>query len=189
MDITAEALQKYKVEWLPRSGAYDPAWVHENEMGPNALWLSEALCQVMQINPGMRVLDLGCGKAMSSIFLAKEYNVEVWAADLWINPTENLSRIREAGVEDHVFPIYSEARSLPFADGFFDAIVSLDSYHYYGTDVHYLENYLLKLLKEDGQIGIISPASPEAVPLPLPAHRGACPTPPRRACRRSDPCR
>jgi len=111
-------------------------WVVENEMGPNALWLTESLCQVMPLEMGMRVLDLGCGTAMSSIFLAREFDVQVWAADLWVQPTDNLDRIREADLEDVVFPIRAEAHDLPFADGYFDAVVSIDAYHYFGTDVH-----------------------------------------------------
>jgi len=146
------------VEWpnCPKSAKYDPEWVAENEMGPNVLWLTELLCQTMDIRPGMRVLDMGCGKAMSSIFLAKEYGVSVWATDLWIAAADNWQRIREAGVADRVFPIHAEARSLPFADEFFDAIISLDSYHYYGTDDLYLQTFL-RLLKPGGQIGIIVP--------------------------------
>ena len=62
---------------------------------------------------------------ISSIFLAKEFDVQVWAADVWIKPTSNWERIRDAGVEDQVFPIHAEAHSMPFADGFFDAIVSM----------------------------------------------------------------
>ncbi len=42
-------------------------------MGPNVLWLTEALSQVMELKRGMRVLDMGCGKAVSSIFLAREF--------------------------------------------------------------------------------------------------------------------
>ncbi|MDP6452249.1 MAG: methyltransferase domain-containing protein [SAR202 cluster bacterium] len=156
----------------PRSQKYDLDWMVQNSMGPNVIWLTEALTDVMTLEPGMRVLDMGCGKAVSSIFLAKEFDVEVWAADLWIKPTENWERIREAGLENQVYPIYAEARSLPFADDFFDAIVSLDSYHYYGTDVHYLEFYILKHLKRGGQIGIVSPASPVEIPIPPPEHLG-----------------
>ncbi len=155
---------------FPRSSNYDPEWVIENEMGPNVLWLTEALCQVMHLTSGMRVLDLGCGKAMSSIFLTKEFDVEVWATDLWINATDNWRRICKAGVGDRVFPIHAEAHALPYAEEFFDAIVSMDSYHYYGTDVHYLEFHVLKLLKRGGEIGIISPTSPQQVPYPLPEH-------------------
>ena len=159
-------------EQYPLSAKYDPDWVIDNEMGPNVLWLTEELCQHMKLEPGMRVLDMGCGRAMSSIFLAKEFGVQVWANDLWISATDNYKRICEAGMEDRVFPIHAEARALPYADKFFDAIVSLDSFHYYGTDVHYLEFYLLKLLKPGGQIGIVSPASPERLPHPLPSYLG-----------------
>jgi cyclopropane fatty-acyl-phospholipid synthase-like methyltransferase len=73
-------------------------------------------------------------------------------------------------VEDTVFPIHADARQLPFAEEFFDVIVSVDSYHYFGTDVHYLEFYLLKLLKQGGQIGMVSPASPTEIPRPFPEH-------------------
>ena len=58
---------------FPRSKHYDPAWVLRNHMGPNVLWLTESLTQVMEIAPGSRVLDLGCGRALSSIFLAREF--------------------------------------------------------------------------------------------------------------------
>jgi cyclopropane fatty-acyl-phospholipid synthase-like methyltransferase len=85
---------------FPRSQNYDLNWVQENQMGPNVLWLAEAVSQVMDLKPGMRVLDMGCGKAISSIFLAKEFGLQVWAADLWISPTENWQRILAAGVEE-----------------------------------------------------------------------------------------
>lgn len=165
-----ELVGKYKVEQFPRAAEYDMNWVHKNEMGPNVLWMTEALTQVMTLKPGMRVLDLGCGTAMSSIFLAREFGCQVWAMDLWVKPTENYQRIKEAGLEDRVFPIYAEAHTLPFANDFFDAVVSMDSYHYFGTDVHYLEFHLLKLIKPGGQIGIVSPASPKELPRPLPDH-------------------
>ena len=160
------------IEMYPRSQKYDMEWMAQNSMGPNAIWLTEALTDVMTLEPGMRVLDMGCGKAISSIFLAREFDVEVWATDLWIKPTENFSRIRDAGLDRQVYPIYAEARSLPFAHDFFDAIVSLDSYHYYGTDVHYLEFHILQHLKRGGQIGIVSPASPVEIPAPPPEHLG-----------------
>jgi SAM-dependent methyltransferase len=156
---------------FPLSSKYDPDWVIANEMGPNVLWLTESLCEVMDLRPGMRVLDLGCGRAMSSIFLAKECGVQVWATDLWIPANENAARIREAGLEDQVFAVHAEARRLPYADDFFDAIVSLDALHYFGTDVHYLEFYLLKLLKRGKRIGIVVPAALHEAPVPeyLPA--------------------
>ena len=142
---------------FPRSAQYDTDWVLENMMGPNPLWLTESLAERMTLNSTMRVLDLGCGKGLSSIFLAREYNLQVWAVDLWIDASDNFSRIRAAGVEDRVFPIHAEAHSLPFADRFFDAMISVDAYHYFGTDDLYLENHLARLVKPGGQMGIVVP--------------------------------
>ena len=141
---------------FPRSAAYDEAWVAENRMGPNALWLAETLAERMTLEPGMRVMDLGCGKGLSSVFLAREFGVEVWATDLWIKPTDNWERIREAGMEGRVHPIYAEAHQLPYAEGFFDAIVSLDAYHYFGDADLYLEN-VVRFLKPGAEIGIVCP--------------------------------
>ena len=157
MNLTKEQLATMlRVEQFPRSSGYDPEWVLENEMGPNALWLTEWLCRDMELKPDMRVLDMGCGRAMSSIFLAKEFGVQVWATDLWIKATDNWKRIREAGVEDRVFPIHAEAHAFPYAEGFFDTIVCVDSYIYYGTDDLYLK-YFVQFVRPDGQIGIVVP--------------------------------
>ena len=140
----------------PRSAKYNPEWVLQGWMGPNALWLTEWLCENMALGPGMRVLDMGCGKALSSVFLAREFGVLVWANDLWIPAAENWRRVKEAGLEDRIFPVHAEAHALPYADGFFDAVVSLDSYQYYGTDDLYL-GYMLKFLRPGGRIGIVVP--------------------------------
>jgi cyclopropane fatty-acyl-phospholipid synthase-like methyltransferase len=139
---------------FPRSNQYHPEWVTAScSGGAHALWLTEWLSSALELRPGMRVLDLGCGRAMSSIFLRREFGVEVWATDLWFSASENLQRIRDAGVGDGVYPIHAEARSLPFANDFFDTIVSIDSFPYYGTDDHYL-SYLARFVKPGGVIGI-----------------------------------
>lgn len=141
---------------FPRSNQYPSEWILDKSMGINALWLTEWLCEDMNLKSGMKVLDLGCGKAISSIFLTKEYGVQVWAYDLWIKPTENWETIKEQGCEDSIFPMYGDARQLPFAEGFFDAIISIDAYIYFGTDDLYL-NYLQKYLTPKGKIGIVVP--------------------------------
>jgi cyclopropane fatty-acyl-phospholipid synthase-like methyltransferase len=139
---------------FPRASTYNPEWVIANASGgANALWITEWLAGALDLRPGMRVLDLGCGRAMSSIFLHREFSVQVWATDLWFSASENIQRIRDAGVEDGVFAIHADARSLPFASEFFDAIVSIDSFPYYGTDDLYL-NYLARFVKPGGPVGI-----------------------------------
>lgn len=155
------------VDRFPRSAAYDPHWLIANQMGPNVLWLTEFLTQAMDLRPGMRVLDMGCGRALSSIFLAREFGVQVWATDLWIAAADNLRRIQDAGLEDRVFPIHAEAHALPFAPDFFDAAVSMDAYHYFGTDDLYLGTYS-RFIKSGGQIGIVVPGLSREIGSDLP---------------------
>lgn len=51
---------------FPCSSDYDPDWGLEDMMGPNALWLTESLATCMDLEPAMRVLDMGCGEGSSS---------------------------------------------------------------------------------------------------------------------------
>ena len=146
-----------QMKTYPRTAAYDSTWIEENWMGPNPLQLLEELCGNLQLKSGMKVLDMGCGKGLTSIFLAKEFGVTVFANDLWIDPTENLHRFEAAGVCGKVFPIRAEAHALPYAHGFFDAVISIDSYHYYGADELYFPCTFSKLVKPGGQFGIVMP--------------------------------
>jgi SAM-dependent methyltransferase len=155
---------------FPRSSQYHPDWVVANASGgANALWVTEWLTNALDLRPGMRVLDLGCGRASSSIFLRREFGVQVWATDLWFSASENMQRIRDAAVDDGVFPIHADARSLPFATEFFDAIVCIDSFSYFGTDDLYL-NYLARFVKPGGPIGIAGAGLVQEIGPSLPDH-------------------
>jgi SAM-dependent methyltransferase len=156
-------------ERFPRANKYHPDWAISSASGANALWLSEWLAEAMELRPGMRVLDLGCGRAMSSIFLHREFGVQVWAVDLWFDVTQNLRRVRDAGIEDGVFPIHANARALPFGCEFFDAIVCIDAYMYFGTDDMYL-NYLSRFVKPGGQMGTAMAGLMQEIDGGLPEH-------------------
>jgi ubiquinone/menaquinone biosynthesis C-methylase UbiE len=126
-------------------------------MGENVLFNLESLLQVLPLQSGMRVLDLACGKAISAIFMVKEFQVEVWAVDESVSATDNFTRICESHCSHTVFPIQADARNLPFAENYFDAIVIIDSYTYFGTDDKYLP-YLARFVKPGGLIGIVDVA-------------------------------
>jgi SAM-dependent methyltransferase len=154
---------------FPRAACDNPEWVLANLMGPNVLWLTEALTDVMDPRPGMRVLDMGRGRAVSSIFLAREFGVQVRATDPWITASDNWARVRAANLEERVFPIHAEAHALPYAANFLDAAVSLDAYHYFGTDDLYLASFA-PLVKPGGQIGIVVPGLTAEFDAGLPPH-------------------
>jgi SAM-dependent methyltransferase len=155
---------------FPRSSTYHPDWIASAASGAaNPLWLTEWLLEALDLRAGMRVLDLGCGRGASSIFLHRELGVDVWATDLWFSASERQARIRDAGADRGVFAVHADARALPFANDFFDAIVSIDSFPYYGTDDLYL-GYLARFVKPGGPIAIAGAGlvhEIDAVPEPL----------------------
>jgi protein-L-isoaspartate O-methyltransferase len=167
---------------FPRAKKYSPEWVLSAVSGgANSLWLTEWLCEALDLKPGQRVLDLGCGRGASSVFLRREFGVQVVAADLWFDPTERAARLRDAGVDDGVLPVHADARSLPFAEGWFDAIVSIDSFVYYGTDDLYLAN-VARSLEPGGTLAIAGAGM-------MQKWRATCrSTSPRGGSRRSGAC-
>lgn len=93
-----------------KSAQYDKQFLLDNMMGPNALKILEELTVGLDLHPGMKVLDLGCGKGLTSIFLAKEFGVQVYATDLWITATENYERFKSLGL-DELIPYHADAQS------------------------------------------------------------------------------
>ncbi|GAA2274515.1 hypothetical protein GCM10009853_030620 [Glycomyces scopariae] len=154
---------------FPRSAAYDPVWQGRYALGPNPLWLTESLSGLLDLSPGMRVLDLGCGWATSAIFLAKEYGVDVVAVDQRMPPHLNWPVIVEAGVQSQVMPLQAEAHDLRFARGYFDAVVSIDAYHYFGTDELYA-GYVQQFLAPGGVLAFVTLGLAEEIDGVVPEH-------------------
>ncbi|MCO5381412.1 MAG: methyltransferase domain-containing protein [Methanosarcina barkeri] len=135
-----------------KSNKYDFDFVKENMMGPNSMKILEELSESLKLEKGMRILDLGCGRGLTSIFLAKEYDVTVFATDLWISATDNYERIKSMGLEDKIIPIHAEAHDLPFANAFFDAAVCIDAYSFFGAEKDYLTNHFAPLVKKEDKL-------------------------------------
>lgn len=141
--------------------------------GGNPLWLAEWLCEDVQLQAGMKVLDLGCGRANSSVFLANEFGVHVSAVDLWLPAEENQQRvdqqISKLGIERRIECHRAEASRLPFEFGQFDAILAFDSIQYYGTGALFLP-YIVQFLKPHGILGFASAGVTQEVTFPVPRH-------------------
>ena len=137
---------------------YNNNLIKEKIMGPNPLKLEEELLLNNKIDKGSIVMDLGSGQGITSIFLAKEYGFKVYATDLWSDPEENRKFFKKMNMtEDEIIPIKADANDLQFEKEFFDAIISTDSYNYFGRDEKYLDNKLLPFLKKGGYIYIVVP--------------------------------
>lgn len=141
-----------------KANKYEFEFIKNLIMGPNPIKLQEELLQNHKIPQGATVMDLGCGKGLTSVFMVKEYGLRTFAVDLWISATENKKFFDKMGLSsDKIIPIHADATNLPFADEFFDAIVSIDSYNYFGYDEEYLGKKLLPMVKHGGYIYIAIP--------------------------------
>ena len=126
-------------------------------MGPNAMRLAEELASYLNVNENMRILDLGCGSGLSTLLLTQKYGATVFAADLWISPTENYERFKSIGIDDKVVPISVDAtKGLPFANGYFDLLFTVDAYHYFGDTPEMLPS-LIPFVKKGGYIAVAIP--------------------------------
>lgn len=127
-------------------------------MGPNPIKLEEELLSGHKIPEGSVVCDLGSGQGLTSVFLAKEYGFTVYAADLWSDPAENRKFFDSMGLNRRqIVPVKADATALPFEKELFDAVVSIDSYNYFGRDEDYLDDKLLPYIKSGGYIYIAIP--------------------------------
>lgn len=146
------------MERFDREGNMDNDFIQQNLMGPSALRIIEELTETLTLPSKARILDLGCGTGLTSIFLARKYEgSSVFATDLWIEATDNFGRFASQGLQDRIIPIHAEAHELPFAHGYFDAIVSVDSYQYFGVDATFLDEHIAPLLKAGGTLAVSMP--------------------------------
>ncbi len=136
-----------------KSEKYSLPKLKEKMMGPNPLKLMEEMLLNHKIPSGSLVCDLGSGQGITSVMLAKDYGFTVYACDLWSEPNENRKFFDEMGLtHEQIIPVKADATDLPFEKEFFDAVVSTDSYNYWGRDPKYLDEKLLPFVKSGSYI-------------------------------------
>lgn len=142
---------------------YKDYFTKEYLMGPNSFRLLDELIGRCpdDVNYG-RALDLGCGFALTSFFIANETNANsVYAFDLWVSASENYERIKNNNFEDRIIPIHGDAMDMPFAEDYFDTVISVDSYHYFGCKKGIFAEKILPFVKKGGYAMIAIPGLKE----------------------------
>ena len=141
-----------------KSEKYNIELINQKMMGPNPIKLEEELLKDNKIKKGSVVMDLGSGQGITSVFLAKEYGFKVYATDLWSEAEENRKFFAKMGLTDEeIISGSSDATDLKYEKEFFDAVISIDSYNYFGRDENYLDEKLLPFVKKGGYIYIVVP--------------------------------
>ena len=133
------------------------ALLQETMWGPNAIRQSEELASHFTIINDVKILVLGCGKGLSCLYLAQEFGAEVFATDLYADPTENYERFQSLDVADKIVPMMLDAtQPLPFAKRYFDVIFSVGAYNIFGDNEEMLPN-LTRYVKKGGYIAVSFP--------------------------------
>ncbi len=91
--------------------------------------------EVMNLQPGERVLDLGCGAGWATRILARAVaggpngSGQVVGLDV---SDEMVRRARAASREfDNILYVWGSAAEIPWEDDFFDKVLSIESFYYY----------------------------------------------------------
>ena len=126
----------------------------ETMMGPSCIRILDELLKqyTLKFAPDDNILDLGCGRGLTSLIIAKETGAKVYANDLWISADENKNRFIEWGVDRQVIPVCEDANNLHFREKQFNAMFSIDAYHYFAGNKGFFENKIMPFIKDGGII-------------------------------------
>lgn len=112
-----------------------------------AQWIIDTL----ELKPGMRVLETGCGTGYFSEIFVKT-GVELHAVDLAQNLLDKAIE-RCAGLGVH-FKL-CDVEAMPYEDEFFDAVIGIRVLHHF--DMHSAFKEINRVLKPGGTIGFCEP--------------------------------
>lgn len=135
----------------------DKKFLTENMMGPNSVVILNELLSLVSLPINGNILDLGCGKGLTSIALSQHSQAKIYALDLWIEAKENQQRFKNLNLDNKITSMQADILDKPFEENLFDAIVSIDSYHYFGNKENILDEYIAPLVKKDGIIALAFP--------------------------------
>jgi ubiquinone/menaquinone biosynthesis C-methylase UbiE len=121
---------------------------------PGGLELTRRMATLLELRPGMRVLDVASGKGESAIFLAKEIGCEVVGLDLGAeNVHEARRRAEAANVAALTTFQHGDAESMEFPTASFDCVICECAFCTF-PDKDAASREFARVLRDSGRVGL-----------------------------------
>lgn len=128
-----------------------------NAWGPGSFEMAFSLTRAINIQPGMRILEVGGGSGQIAATLAKHWDVSVVTLEPWSDGSEIRDAASKEGVGNRVLPVRITAQNLPFAAETFDAVISIGSFEMIGDKRPQALSEMVRVAKVGAMIGVAEP--------------------------------
>ena len=113
-------------------------WAEAGEgekMERHHLDITEKTIRLMDLRPGERVLDLGCGSGWATRLLARLVadGPEGFGQVVGVDVSDEMIRQARAASKDfeNILYVWGSAEKIPWEENFFDKMLSVESFYYY----------------------------------------------------------
>ena len=149
---------------------YEKDWVRlllGDSYHPGGLALTERLGELLELRPGMRVLDVAAGRGTSAIHLTRKFGCEVVGMDLSAEMVRQATeRAEEAAVSDRVSFRQGDAERAPFEEDAFDAVICECAFCTF-PDKPTAAREFARVLRPGGKVGLSDLTLESALPSEL----------------------
>jgi len=136
-------------------------WANQGEgekMAAHHLYITEKTIGLMNLRPGERVLDLGCGSGWATRLLARIVGEgpEGFGQVVGLDISDEMVRQARAASKDfdNVMYVCGSAQQIPWEENFFDKMLSVESFYYYPDQGRVLGE-LFRVMAPQGRMFIL----------------------------------
>ncbi len=127
------------------------------EMENHHISITQQTLAWMELKPGDRVLDLGCGAGWASRLMAGAVaNGDKPGQVIGLDVSDEMIRRARAGstAHDNLMFVVGSAQQIPWEENFFDKVLSVESFYYYADQDRALAE-LFRVLAPRGELFIL----------------------------------